>query len=75
MTTITLDDAVIKEVIAVGYYQNAQEAVLHVLTDYVRQHKKTPTLFEQLRVADNVAGDDLSVLFERNKDSGRTVEL
>jgi hypothetical protein len=75
MTTITLDDAVINEVIAVGHYQNAQEAVLHVLTDYVRQHKPSPTFFEQLRVPDDVAGDDLSVLFERNKDGGRNIEL
>lgn len=75
MTTITLDDTVLNDVIAVGHYQNAQEAVLHVLTDYVRQHKQARSLFEQLRVADEVAGDDLSVLFERNQDHGRNIEL
>ena len=32
MTTITLDDKVIKEVIAVGHYRNAQEAVANILT-------------------------------------------
>ncbi|MBT9098866.1 type II toxin-antitoxin system VapB family antitoxin [Methylovulum psychrotolerans] len=30
MTTITLDDQLINEVVAVGHYQNPQEAVLHI---------------------------------------------
>jgi hypothetical protein len=75
MTTIILDDEVIKQVIAVGHYQNAQEAVLRVLTDYVQQHQPTPSFFEQLRVPEDVADDGLSALFERDKDSGRNVEL
>ena len=75
MTTITLDDKVIKEVIAVGHYRNAQEAVVNILTDYVRQHKKQPTLFDQLRLNEEAADDQLAELFERNKDTGRNVEL
>lgn len=75
MTTITLDDKVIKEVIAVGHYRNAQEAVANILTDYVRRHKKEPSLFEQLRLNEEAADDRLAVLFERNKDTGRNVEL
>jgi hypothetical protein len=30
MTTISLDDNVINEVIAVGHFRNAQEAVLNI---------------------------------------------
>ena len=75
MTTVTLDDHVIKEVIAMGHYRNAQEAVVTILTDYVRQHKPTPTFFEQLRLNNDAADDQLAVLFERNKDTGRNVEL
>lgn len=73
MTTVTLDDKVIKEVIAVGHYRNAQEAVVNILTDYVRQHKKEPSLFDQLCLNVDVADDQLAVLFERNKDTGRSV--
>ena len=75
MTTITLDDALINEVIAVIHNQNAQEAVIKILADYLQQHKNEPAFFEQLRLADDYADDDLDLLFERNKDTGRNVEL
>ncbi|MDD4929738.1 MAG: type II toxin-antitoxin system VapB family antitoxin [Gallionella sp.] len=75
MTTITLDDEVINEVIAVGHYRNAQEAVLKILADYVQQHKQTPSFFDQLRVSDDIADDELAVLFERDQDTGRNIEL
>ncbi len=39
MTTITLDDQLISEVITVSHYQNAQEAVTKILADYLRQQK------------------------------------
>jgi len=70
MATITLDDQWINEVVAVGHYQSPQEAVLHILADYLRQRKNEPPLFEQLRLADDVADDDLALLFERDKDTG-----
>ena len=73
MTIITLDDDVINEVIAVGHYRNAQEAVLRILADYVQQHKQAPSLFDQLRVPDEVADNDLAALFERDQDFGRVV--
>ncbi len=75
MTTITLDEQVIQAVIAVGHYQNAQEAVATILKDYVRQHQSSPALFDQLRLDETVADDQLAVLFERNKDTGRNVAL
>jgi Arc/MetJ family transcription regulator len=36
MTTITIDDQLINEVIAVSHYQNDQEAVIKILADYVQ---------------------------------------
>jgi len=48
MTTITLDDALINEVIAVSHNQNAQEAVVKILADYLQQHKKQPNIADLL---------------------------
>jgi hypothetical protein len=41
----------------------------------VRQHKKEPSFFDQLRLTEDAADDQLALLFERNKDAGRNVEL
>ena len=75
MTTITIDDEMISELVAVSHFKNAQEAVIKILTDYLQQHKKEPTLSDQLRLVVDYADDDLPLLFERNKDTGRNVEL
>jgi plasmid stability protein len=48
MTTITLDDELIKEVIAVSHHRNPQEAVTKILADYLQQHKKQPNITELL---------------------------
>ena len=69
MTIITLDDALINEVIAVSHNQNAQEAVVKILADYLQQHKKEPAFFEQLRLADEYADGESALLFGRNKDN------
>lgn len=37
MTTITIDDDLIHEIITVSHYQNAQEAVVKILAEYVQQ--------------------------------------
>ncbi len=57
MITITLDDALINEVIAVGNFNNAQEAVVMILTDYLQQHKKQPNVAE-LQAMPKTAGID-----------------
>lgn len=75
MTTITLDDALLNDVAKVSHYKNIQEAVSKILADYVYQHKQEPPLFDQLRLANNYADDDIPLLFERNNDTGRTIEL
>jgi len=39
MTTISIDDRLINEVKAVSHYQNAQEAVVKILADYLAKKK------------------------------------
>jgi hypothetical protein len=52
MTTITLDDQLIKQIITVSHDQNAQEAVIKILADYVRQQKIQMNLIELLAMPD-----------------------
>jgi plasmid stability protein len=52
MTIITLDDALINEVITVSHYHNAQEAIVKILTDYIQQHKKQANIAELLAMPD-----------------------
>jgi len=75
MTTITLDDDLINEISSLERCQNIQEVVSKILFDYVRQHKQVRQLFDELRLSEEVADDDLPLLFERDKDSGRSLEL
>lgn len=37
MSSITIDDDLLNQVIATSHYQNAQDAVIKILSDYVRQ--------------------------------------
>jgi len=52
MTIITLDDALINEVITVSHYHNAQEAIVKILTDYIKQHKNQANIAELLAMPD-----------------------
>ena len=52
MTIITIDDELINEIIAVSHYENAQEAVIKILSNYLQQQKKELPLFERLRFID-----------------------
>ncbi len=54
MTTITLDDALINEVIAVGHFNNAEEAVIKIIAFYLQQHEQQPTFFKQLCLTDDL---------------------
>jgi Arc/MetJ family transcription regulator len=74
MTTITVDDQVIQAVLAVSRANDAQAAVADILKAYVRQHRHELPLFEQLRLPEADADDDLASLFQRDRDSGRTIE-
>lgn len=57
MTTITIDDELINEVITVSHYENAQEAVINILASYLQQHKKQSNITELLAMP-NVAEFD-----------------
>ena len=52
MTIITLDDALINEVITVSHYHNAQEAIVKIRTDYIQQHKNQANISELLAMTD-----------------------
>ncbi len=52
MATITIDDELINEVITVSHYQNAQEAVVKILADYLQQHKKQASITDLLAMPD-----------------------
>ena len=54
MTIITLDDALINEVITVSHYHNAQGAIVKILTDYIQQHKNQANIAELLAMPDGV---------------------
>ncbi len=76
MTIITIDDELINEIMAVSPYENAQEAVIKILSNYLQQQKKELPLFEQLRfIDDESAEDDIASLFERDRDTGRNFEI
>jgi hypothetical protein len=76
MTIITIDDELINEIIAVSHYENAQEAVIKILSNYLQQQKTELPLFERLRFIDEeFAEDDIASLFERDQDTGRNFEL
>jgi hypothetical protein len=74
MMTITIDGEMVSELVSVSHFKNAQEAVVKILTDYLQQHKKEPTLFDQLRLVGDYADDDLPLLFGHDNDTGRSVE-
>lgn len=44
MTIITIDDELINEIIAVSHYENPQEAVIKILSNYLQQQKKSSQL-------------------------------
>jgi hypothetical protein len=48
MTTINIDDELINEIITTSHYQNAQEAVIKILADYLQQHKKQNSITDLL---------------------------
>ncbi len=47
MTTITLNDDLISRVIAKSHYQNAEEAVIKILSDYLKKNNE-PSITELL---------------------------
>ena len=73
MTTVVVDDQILNKVLAVTHAKDAQEAVADILNAYLRQHQLP--LFDQLRLPETESDDELAQLFQRDRDSGRTIEL
>lgn len=73
MITITLDDELINQVMNKSHAKNAEQAVINILSNYLRQAKEVP-FFEQIQLTE-CADDDLAHLFERDKDTGRDISL
>lgn len=76
MTTISIDDEIINELVSVSDCKNAQEAIMKIINDYLQQQKTKKPLFEQLRLNDAFDNEEIDNLFQRNKnDTGRELEL
>jgi hypothetical protein len=52
MTTITLNDDLMNQVVQIGHYQNPQEAVIAILSDYIQTHLTKETLFNNIDFSD-----------------------
>jgi plasmid stability protein len=48
MTTITLDDTLIKQIMAMSHYKNAQDAVTNIIANYLQQQTITQPITELL---------------------------
>ena len=73
---IELPDDTAREVLR---HDNVQEFIKRAIEKELSaenfNNKIEPPLFEQLRLNDEYADDELALLFERDKDTGRDVAL
>lgn len=68
MITITLDDNLINKVVEIGNYQSPEQAVIAILSDYIKTHSpETDTLYLDVDMADG----EIDSLFERDKEAGK----
>ncbi len=68
MTTIILDDDLINKVLEIGHYQTPEQAVIAILSDYIKTHSpETDTLYLDVDMADG----EIDSLFERDKEAGK----
>jgi len=75
MTTVVLNDKLINKIVQIGHYQSAQEAVEKILFDYMQYHKQEKTTFDSLCVNLDMDDEEIEALFQRSKDTGRTLDL
>jgi hypothetical protein len=75
MTTLLLDDKLLNEVVQISNYQTAQEAVAAILSDYIKTHSAKKNLFDKLHLDIDMADEEIDSLFERDKETGRTLNL
>ena len=69
------DDKLINKAIQIGHYQNAQKAIDTILSDYIQSHQKQNTPFDKLCFELDMDDQEIDGLFQRDKDTGRTVDL
>lgn len=75
MTTVVLNDKLINKIVQIGHYQSAQEAVEKILSDYMQSHKQEKTAFDSLCINLDMDDEEIDNLFQRSKDTGRTLDL
>ncbi len=75
MTAIELDDALVNKLLQIVSCQNAQKAINTILSDYIKTHQKQNTFFDKLCFDIDMSDEEIDSLFERDKDTGRTLEL
>ena len=66
MTTITLDDDLINKVMEIGNFQTPEQAVITILSDYIKTHSPETTLNKAYLDGD-MADGEIDSLFERDK--------
>ena len=70
MITITLDDDLINKVIEIGNYQTPEQAVIAILSDYIKTHSPE-TVLNKAYLDVDMADGEIDSLFERDKEAGR----
>jgi Arc/MetJ family transcription regulator len=70
MTTIVLDDDLLNKVVQIGNYQTPQEAVVAILSEYIKSHEPKKVLFDNLYLDADMADGEIDSLFELDKDVG-----
>ncbi len=70
MVTITLDDNLINKVIAIGHYQTPEQAVITILSDYIKTHSPE-TVLNKAYLDGDMADGEIDSLFERDKEAGK----
>lgn len=67
MPTIMLNDDLMNQVVQAGNYQNPQEAVIAILSDYVLAHQTTKTLTNELHSDIDLTNEEIDSLFARHQ--------
>jgi hypothetical protein len=69
MTEITLEDDLINKVVAIGHYQTPEQAVIAVLSEYIKTHSPE-ILLDKSYLDVDMADGEIDSLFERDKEAG-----
>lgn len=70
MVTITLDDDLINKVMEIGNFQTPEQAVINILSDYIKTHSPE-TVLNKAYLDGDMADGEIDSLFERDKEAGK----